>query len=173
MQKRKQSSVEWKHLCWDLKCAVKQIMDRCPWLAVKAVTQQTWRCQPCHSTLMQPRSAACGQVGGGGGKAKRPEVRGETGWVVEGGTGGEAVQHTPWAPSSSSSSSPSVTRMRGGGAREAYALFSAAPLLFCCYGNRSKRTEREKSRKRRTVRRAGSENQSEGVQKESKAMKLK
>lgn len=44
-------------------------------------------------------------------------------------------KHTPWAPSSTSSSSSPLSKMRGG-AREAYAFFNEGPL-FCCYGHRT------------------------------------
>lgn len=44
-------------------------------------------------------------------------------------------KHTPWAPSSSPSSSSPLSRMRGG-ARNAYAFFNEGPL-FCCYGHRT------------------------------------
>lgn len=74
-----------------------------------------------HSTLMQPHSSACGPEGKTAGFRgdKSERWRGRGFWF----------EHTPWAPSSSSSSPPSKMR---GGAREAYALFNEGPL-FCCY----------------------------------------
>lgn len=72
-------------------------------------------------------------------KLKGSKVRSES--VSGGGAEGFEFEHTPWAPSSSSSSPPSEMR---GGAREAYALFNGGPL-FCCYGNR--RVEMHKKRK--------------------------